>query len=216
MEQQPAVYVALLHYPVYHKDGKVMATSITNMDLHDISRTCMTYGIARYFVVNPLKSQQYFARRILRYWNEGHGREFNPSRKFAFSILDVRDTLEDAVAAVREAEGADPILVATDARPLSAVTEPEQVFADAARLNRPLLVLFGTGYGIAREVIGECDCFLPPIRPGGYNHLSVRAAVAIVLDRLIGEKATRSPRQPRTETVAVAAIAPALSGGPKP
>jgi hypothetical protein len=48
------------------------------------------------------------------------------------------------------------------------------------------LLLFGTGWGLADEVLEAADALLPPLAgPSGYNHLSVRAAAAIVLDRLL-------------------------------
>jgi tRNA (guanine37-N1)-methyltransferase len=56
-----------------------------------------------------------------------------------------------------------------------------------AREERPFLLLFGTGHGLAQEVLERADLALPPIRPGSYNHLSVRAACAIILDRLFGD-----------------------------
>jgi hypothetical protein len=33
-----AVYLALLHYPVYDKNHQVVTTAVTNMDIHDIAR----------------------------------------------------------------------------------------------------------------------------------------------------------------------------------
>ena len=49
------------------------------------------------------------------------------------------------------------------------------------------LLVFGTGWGIAGEVIERADHCIEPIRgPSDYNHLSVRSAVSIVLDRLLG------------------------------
>ena len=55
-----------------------------------------------------------------------------------------------------------------------------------------MLVLFGTGWGLVDEVMDACDHLLPGVQavPGrnGYNHLSVRAAVAIILDRLAGDR----------------------------
>ena len=50
------------------------------------------------------------------------------------------------------------------------------------------LLLFGTGWGMTNEVMNKADLILEPIRgKAEYNHLSVRAAVAIILDRLFGE-----------------------------
>ncbi len=41
---------------------------------------------------------------------------------------------------------------------------------------------------MVEEVIETCDMILPPIMPtSDFNHLSVRAAVAITLDRVAGD-----------------------------
>ncbi|HQK80165.1 MAG TPA: RNA methyltransferase [Syntrophales bacterium] len=50
------------------------------------------------------------------------------------------------------------------------------------------MLVFGTGWGLADSIVARADCSLPPVRGGsdGYNHLSVRSAVAVVLDRLFG------------------------------
>jgi len=53
--------------------------------------------------------------------------------------------------------------------------------------EKPYLILFGTGWGMTEELIGKADAVLPPILgENEYNHLSVRSATAIILDRLIG------------------------------
>jgi len=47
------------------------------------------------------------------------------------------------------------------------------------------LILLGTGWGMPEELVSSCDYILEPILgPGDYNHLSVRNAAAIILDRL--------------------------------
>ena len=43
------VYLALVHYPVYNKRMDVVATAVTNLDVHDIARSSCTYGIAHLF-----------------------------------------------------------------------------------------------------------------------------------------------------------------------
>jgi len=51
--------------------------------------------------------------------------------------------------------------------------------------QEPSLLVLGTGYGLADEMLDRCDVLLEPIRGNDeYNHLSVRAAAAIILDRL--------------------------------
>jgi hypothetical protein len=67
-------------------------------------------------------------------------------------------------------------------------------FGDARRRldegDKPLLIVFGTGWGLAPAVIAEADACLEPIRSSKsvYNHLSVRSACAIALDRLYGQR----------------------------
>lgn len=61
---------------------------------------------------------------------------------------------------------------------------------------KPLLLVFGTGWGLTPQVVDKADLRLPPIacdpafegKETRYNHLSVRAAIAIVLDRLLGNR----------------------------
>jgi hypothetical protein len=56
--------------------------------------------------------------------------------------------------------------------------------------GKPILLVFGTGWGLAKSILDMGDAALAPIvaARGGYNHLSVRAACAIALDRLLGER----------------------------
>jgi hypothetical protein len=55
--------------------------------------------------------------------------------------------------------------------------------------GKPVLVVFGTGWGLAPTVVESADALLEPVRGvrEEYNHLSVRAACAIILDRLLGK-----------------------------
>jgi hypothetical protein len=51
------------------------------------------------------------------------------------------------------------------------------------------LLLFGTGWGLTEDVIARAHHRLPPIMgPGTYNHLSVRSAAAVILDRVCGRR----------------------------
>ena len=48
-----------------------------------------------------------------------------------------------------------------------------------------VLLLFGTGWGLAPEALARMDDVLEPVRgTTDYNHLSVRSAASIILDRL--------------------------------
>ena len=55
--------------------------------------------------------------------------------------------------------------------------------------NMPCFLLFGTGWGLHPIALEKADFKLSPIiskNSDGYNHLSVRSAVAIYLDRMFG------------------------------
>ncbi len=183
------LYIGLVHYPVYNKNRLRIASAITNLDLHDLSRAARTYGVKGFYVITPLLDQQELAGRILRHWKVGYGASYNPHRKEALELVKVCSHVEEAVKGVRESEGEDPILVATDAseqrsRPLSYAAA-----RDLVRASRVILLLFGTAWGLDREVLERTDYILDPIEGSAdYNHLSVRSAAAIILDRLAGRQ----------------------------
>lgn len=184
----PRLYAALVHYPVMDKHAEVVATSITNLDIHDISRAARTYGIVRYFLVTPVEAQHWLARRIVKHWEEGWGATYNPNRKAALGIIDVMADLQQVGAEIEAAEGRPPLWVATSAR-----RYPNSIsYADMrARLSdesgQPYCLIFGTGHGLHPEVMAEADLVLEPIMgPTPYNHLSVRSAASIIFDRLLG------------------------------
>ena len=181
------LYLALIHAPVYNKNMQVVATSITNLDLHDIARCAATFGVKRYYVVHPAPAQQALAKRIMAFWQEGYGAEYNPDRREAFAGVRLVADLAAVAAEVEELEGVKPLRVATDARRYpNTVTYAD--LRERMRVNtRPVLLMFGTGWGLIQEVIATADLILEPIYgPGEYNHLSVRSAAAIILDRLCG------------------------------
>lgn len=182
------VYLGLVHYPIYNKNGEVVTTAITNFDIHDIARTSRTYNIKKYFIIHPLESQAKLARDIVSYWQEGFGSEYNPDRKEAFSILDIVSDIEKAVNYIKDVHGESPLIVTTDARTFPNTVSYKQVRDEITNGSRPYLVLFGTGWGMEKSVMEKFDYILEPIYgPCDYNHLPVRAAVAIILDRLLGE-----------------------------
>ena len=65
MNRKAPLAVALMHYPTRDRLGKLVATNITNFDIHDIARACRVYGIDRYYLVHPLKEQLMFVERVL-------------------------------------------------------------------------------------------------------------------------------------------------------
>jgi hypothetical protein len=176
------------------KRGAVVTTAVTNLDIHDIARASRTFGVKRYFLVNPLSEQQAVVKRIVGHWQEGGGKDYNPDRAEAFGILRVVSWLGDAVEAITEAEGVAPFVVMTSARAPTGVRclSSEALRIQRPQLGKPMLLVFGTGWGMVDELLRTADAVLEPLLPAqesDYNHLSVRAAVAIYLDRLLGNRA---------------------------
>ncbi len=184
-----ALAVALIHYPVYDRNRRVTATAVTNLDLHDIARTAKTFGLVRYYVVTPIEEQRDLARRITGHWVEGWGATYNPRRKAALELVTVVETLEDAVSDMAAAFGGPVRTVATGAK-----GAPNAVsyagMADMLRQGEAnYLLLLGTGWGLTETFLSGSDYVLAPITGGReYNHLSVRSAAAIIVDRLLGER----------------------------
>jgi len=184
------LYVGLLHFPMRNRRGEIVATSTTSMDVHDIARSARTYGVNRYFVVTPLPSQQEIAWRIRGFWTEGERALELSGRGEAMDYLTIAEDLEETIEWIEDAEGKSPLLVATSARGTS---KKGISFSELrGRLNndpQPVYLLFGTGWGMTEELIDVCDVILPPIMGNSdFNHLSVRAAVAIMLDRVAGDR----------------------------
>lgn len=178
--------VGLVHHPVYDRQGSVIATNITNFDIHDIARACRVYDIERYFIIHPMKEQQMFVSRVLDHWRTGSGSRFNPMRKTALTMVEPAETVEAALKAWGRPEAK---VVATSAR--ETLCLPQLSFEEGRKLKdeEDVLLLFGTGWGLSEELLLKCAYVLDPIRGAGeedYRHLSVRSAVSICLDRLAG------------------------------
>lgn len=189
MNPKAPLSVALVHHPVYDAHQKVVSTSITPFDLHDIARIARTYGIYRYFVVCPVETQRRLAQRIMDHWLTGVGGELNWTRKEAFSLVRLVSTLEEARLTIQGELGRAPRLIATSARNGPGRLGFSNMQSQLMKSPDPHCLVFGTGWGLTEEVLAEMDGILEPIAGGGdgsYNHLSVRSAVGIILDRLLG------------------------------
>jgi hypothetical protein len=179
------VYVALLHFPVYNKNKEVVTTSVTGFDLSDIARSCCTYGIKKYFVVNPVSGQRQFAERILNRWKNDESIDFNSTRVEALNLVSVKKELKEVIDEI--SKGGTPIVVATSAKKKGSYSY-EKLREEMKKSKRPHLILFGTGWGLCEEVIDGADIVLAPVvGETEYNHLSVRSAAAVILDRLFGK-----------------------------
>ena len=181
------VYLALIHAPVYNKNRETVATSITNLDLHDIARCATTYGLKRYYVVHPAEAQRQLAKRILSFWQDGYGAIYNPDRQEAFARVKIVENLSEVYAEIEAEQGTAPVKVATDAGRYANTVTYAQLRESIETRHEPILLMFGTGWGLLKKDVEQMDQILEPIfGPTDYNHLSVRSAAAIILDRLRG------------------------------
>ncbi|CBW26714.1 conserved hypothetical protein [Halobacteriovorax marinus SJ] len=180
------LYLALVHHPIKNKRGDTVTTSVTNLDIHDIARSCKTFGVKKYFIVTPLKAQHDLVKKILGHWEDDKNGVYNPDRQNALSIATLVDSVEDALASIEEKEGKKPLLAVTGANFESFHGTTNDLKDLMGSNDRPCLLLFGTGWGLHQSVLEKSDFMLDPILgadESGYNHLSVRSAVAIYLDR---------------------------------
>jgi hypothetical protein len=190
------LYIALLHYPVYNKNYQRIASAITNTDLHDLARLARTYGIGKFFVITPLRDQQELAERILAHWTTGYGATYNRHRKEALALTSISPSLEETIKEISEMEGEKPLIIATDARKQKTGSLTYRKAIEIIDNGKVVMIVFGTAWGLDKEVVELADYILDPIEgTTNYNHLSVRTAAAIILDRLVG----RSPGNSQEE-----------------
>jgi hypothetical protein len=183
------LYVALVHHPVLDKHGTVVTTSVTIIDVHDIARSCRTYGVHGFYVVTPVDALRGLVRRVLRHWDEGFGSTYNPNRSEALSLVCLQRDIEGVLIDIEAREGRLPRIVATSAREGDDRVGYEAFRTELADSSDPWLLLLGTGWGLTSDVLESADRRLEPVRGVvGYNHLSVRAAAAVILDRVSGRR----------------------------
>jgi len=182
------LYIALVHYPVVNKNGKIIASAVTNLDLHDISRSARTYGVRAFYVVTPLSDQKELVEKIVLHWLEGPGARYNPKRREALELISIKDSLDEVIEHVRENTGDFPKTVVT-----SAGHSPRNIsfkrFGEMLQDGTLYLLILGTGWGLSENFMAEADYVLNPILGNtDYNHLAVRSAAAVILDRLFGKR----------------------------
>jgi tRNA (guanine37-N1)-methyltransferase len=182
------VYVIEVHDPVVDKNGVKCVTSITGLDVHDIARACRTYGIKKYIIVTPIADQRAMVKKIAGHWTDGYGAEFNPDRSEAMRLIKTCPSIESAVSWIAEREHAAPFTLATTAKMRDDALHWTSVKRRLLESDAPAAFLFGTGSGLHDEAVSAASAVMAPISGGvdGYNHLSVRSAAGIVLDRFFG------------------------------
>jgi hypothetical protein len=185
----PIFSIALVHYPVYNKHRDVVTTAVTNLDIHDIARSSRTFGADRYYIVTPVEEQQNLAQKITLHWQSGWGATYNPKRKAALDIVSIVPSIGSALADMEARVGSRPKIVVTGAAVQSRSIASAELAGMIAAGDQSFLLLFGTGWGMTVEIFDLADYVLEPINGAGeYNHLSVRSAVSIYMDRLFGRR----------------------------
>jgi len=185
----PVFSVALVHYPVYNKHRDVVTTAVTNLDIHDIARAARTFGADRYYIVTPVEEQQKLVQKIALHWQSGWGATYNPKRKAALDIVSVVQEVSNALENMESRVGHKPKLVVTGAASQGKSISSAELAGMMTAGEQSFLLLFGTGWGMTEELFDSADYVLEPIKGAGeYNHLSVRSAVSIYMDRLFGRR----------------------------
>jgi tRNA (guanine37-N1)-methyltransferase len=181
-------HLALVHHPVVDRTGAVITTALTNFDIHDLARSSLTYGLAGYHIVTPIASQRDKAVHIARLWIDDAQGEH---RALALALVRTAASIEEVIVELSAAHGLAPVVVGTSARADSFAAiprrSPSALRAEASVDPAPLLILLGTGWGLAEALIPSVSRVLAPIEGAtAWNHLSVRSAGAVLLDRLFG------------------------------
>ena len=179
------LFLGLVHYPCYNKNMDVIATAVTNYDIHDIARTARTYDVERYYIIHPLKVQAEMIKKITDYWQHGFGKEYNPDRNKALEHVHYMPDIAAAVEDITKLTGKKPLTVTTDARTYPNTVSYKYVRGILDKGDQPIFLLLGTGFGLEKDTMASFYLILESIwGPTDYNHLCVRSAAAIMLDRL--------------------------------
>ncbi len=181
------LYLALMHYPVQNRKGQQVGSAVTNLDLHDLARAGRTFGVRAVYIVTPYGDQVQLVSELIAHWTEGVGSRTNPDRKEALQLLRVVDSWDQVLEDVQgETNHVTPVTVATSAGIREHAVDIKQMQMSLEQ-GMPHVLVFGTAWGLTREFMDSCDMCLFPIQgAGSYNHLPVRSAVSIYLDRING------------------------------
>ncbi len=181
------LYLALTHYPVLNRVGDTIASAITNLDLHDLARACRTFAVPACYIVTPLEDQRALAGKLTSHWIDGVGGEILPERREALKLLKVVESLRAVIEELARSQGKPPVIWATSAQSKGNGLAHSRARQLLESENGSFLLVLGTGWGLAPEIFDIADAVLDPIvGVDGYNHLPVRSAASILMDRLLG------------------------------
>lgn len=146
----------------------------------------MTFGVEICYIVTPLAKQREIMEKLIYHWQYGYGARYNPIRGKALEKVRIMGSLDETIADMTV--GDMPLVIGTSSK-----ERPGKMISFSGLRhhigtgNRPSLLLFGTGWGLTDEMVGRCDLMLEPIKGSAdYNHLSLRVAFGIILDRIFG------------------------------
>jgi len=170
------IAVALVHHPVLTRSGETGTTAITSIDVHDFARCCAFYDVAPVYLVHPADGMHALIHDMTDYYLNGAGGERNPGRREVLEAIRCVKSLQE-IPDLQEYK-----LWYTSATPPQGQTiEPSEL----PKMAGKHLIVLGTGWGLDSENMPNANGWLSPIEGiGKVRHLSVRAALAIYLDRL--------------------------------
>jgi hypothetical protein len=148
----------------------------------------MTFGIDLCYIVSPLARQREIAEKLIHHWIHGYGATYNPDRGQALQRVRIMQDIDAMIADY--GNDSRPLIVGTSSRERPGKMMSCNDFNSFVEQGRQsALVLFGTGWGLTEAVVDRCDRMLEPISgPGDYNHLSIRVALGIILDRIFSKR----------------------------
>jgi hypothetical protein len=182
------LHLVLRHDHVLGRGGKIIHASVTQIDLHDFCRLSLTYGLGGFHCVTEMEAQHRICREILDYWRAGPGQSYNPDRVEALQVLHLYRDFGALVEDIEKRSGKPPLLIGTSAKGHEKNLAINEALAIIKNSGRTVLIQFGTSWGLSPDQLRRCDGVLPPVEGhDGYNHLSVRCAAAILVDRIFRE-----------------------------
>lgn len=184
----PKLAIGLVHYPILDSQKNIVATNITNFDIHDIARAARVYGVEKYYIIHPQKEQQMFVHRVLDHWRTGQGAKYNAKRRTALTMVETANSVDEAIAHWGQP---DCLKIATHARAVEGTKlwSFKELKGSLFEEKKSCFLIFGTGFGLTEDFMRNSSGVLESIRgapPEDYRHLSVRSAVSICLDRIMG------------------------------
>lgn len=172
------LHIALAHHPVKDRAGEVITTSVTNLDLHDMVRMARSYDLAKVWVISPIKAQRDKVLHMAKKWNQELSTH---DRARGWQNLEVVSSIEEMKTMLGQ-----PALIGTSAAGgREGMVNASDIWKIIA--SKETVLLFGSGWGLTETALAGCDYVMNPIlNESQYNHLSVRTAMAVVLDRVVG------------------------------